>query len=705
MRVPRLPRPGETVSGDGFRASHGGKGANQAVAVARAGAAVTFIACVGADAYGRAAHEQLTREGLKLDHLRVDPEQSSGTALILVASDGSNSIAVAGGANHRLGLADVVRAGSAFAAAHALLLQLETPLETVQAAAALAASHGMPVILNPAPARPLPDSLYRLVSVLTPNETEAEHLTGIRVTDPSSAARAADCLLKRGARAIVITLGARGAWIATAAAQCLVPGFNVHAVDTTAAGDVFNGALAVALAEGQPLEQAARFANAAAALAVTKQGAQESAPTRSAIEAFLLANSPSSSPGDGWSEAIGNGTFPAQLICRPSALVESPIRRWMAPTDIGVDLEPDSAVLREFATQYPLEQAHLFTPPWRNHTMYGESVAFLQSDPGRPADGTLLFTPESVLHVRSSDGSIEYELGHDYTVDVARRRLVLPPGSRIPFLTRTELYVPKGSPHSMPHKVGDGETNLLYAERSFPPFQVEVDYTHREPWTGYMPAFAGAQLPQTLAKLRHHEGLTVGVLGDSISAGANASKTIPPFMPAYVALVQRGLEQAYGVDVTPVNLAAPSTTAVQGKDKLAALLAAAPDLVVIAFGMNDTNARDPDGFREQVQSLITSVRTRRPATEFILVSSSRANPEWNWSPAEEFPRYAVALQSLAGPGVAFVDLTAVWTELLSRKRYVDLTGNGINHPNDFGHRLYAQAILSLLVEPPDDSAR
>jgi ribokinase len=210
-------------------------------------------------------------------------------AFIFVARDGENSIAVASGANGRLAPADVKKAAGVFAGAGVLLMQLETPLPTVQAAADLAARHGVRVILNPAPACPLPDRLLRRVSILTPNESEAELLTGLKVDSPTAAARAADRLRGRGVETVILTLGARGALVATGTTQELVPGFAVKPVDTTAAGDVFNGALAVALAEGRELVEAVRFACAAGALSVTKMGAQPSAPKRSEIERFLRA--------------------------------------------------------------------------------------------------------------------------------------------------------------------------------------------------------------------------------------------------------------------------------------------------------------------------------------------------------------------------------------------------------------------------------
>jgi len=284
IQLDRIPRPGETILGGKFVMAAGGKGANQAVAAARAGGDVTFVARVGNDMFGKNAMAGFQKEGIRVDHILRDKASPSGVALIFVASDGENSIAVASGANGRLSPADVRKARQAIASASVLVMQLETPLPTVQSAAEIAAKAGVPVILNPAPACPLPNELLALVTILTPNETEAELLTGIEVTNDVTAAKAADCLRARGVRTIIITLGPRGAFVASEEFRGMVPGFKVKAIDTTAAGDVFNGALAVALAKQQSWAKAVRFANAAAAISVTRLGAQPSAPSRNEIE-------------------------------------------------------------------------------------------------------------------------------------------------------------------------------------------------------------------------------------------------------------------------------------------------------------------------------------------------------------------------------------------------------------------------------------
>ena len=287
IRLKRLPRVGETVIGGKLLAAAGGKGANQAVAAARAGGRVTLIACLGHDRLGDQALDSFIQHGIDVRHVSRNARAASGAALIFVSKKGENCIGVASGANDCLSPGHIRQARSAIAEARVLLMQLETPLETIEAAGRIAALNGVRVILNPAPARPLPDRLLRRVSILTPNESEAESLTGIKIKCATDAARAAKKLRSRGVETVIITMGVRGALISDGKGNELVQRFKVRAIDTTGAGDVFNGALAVALTNGDRLRDAVRFASAAAALSVTKIGAQLSAPTLPAIERLI----------------------------------------------------------------------------------------------------------------------------------------------------------------------------------------------------------------------------------------------------------------------------------------------------------------------------------------------------------------------------------------------------------------------------------
>lgn len=289
IKVPEIPRPGETLLGGQFQTFPGGKGANQAVAAARAGGEVVFIAAVGDDAYGAEAIKAYKDDGINTEYIKISKGVPSGIAMITVSQKGENAIAVASGANAELGPADLEEAEEPFIESEYMLIQLETPMDTVQKAVELCAEFDTRVILNPAPAAELKDDLLAGVDIITPNETEAEKLTGILVEDEASAVRAAGVLHHRGVGTVIVTLGSRGAFLSDSASgkQLMVPGFRVRALDTTAAGDVFNGQLAVALAEGQELEKAILRAHAAAALSVQEMGAQSSIPRREDIDNFL----------------------------------------------------------------------------------------------------------------------------------------------------------------------------------------------------------------------------------------------------------------------------------------------------------------------------------------------------------------------------------------------------------------------------------
>lgn len=285
----RLPRPGETVHGKRYTMSLGGKGANQAAAVARLGARSLFIGRTGTDSFGDLARARLGEIGVDLAHLTADPEAATGIALIAVDRRAENSIIVVGGANMRVDAGDVDKAASALAGARVLLLQLEIPMATALAAAAAMRAVGGLVVFDPAPAPPggLPPEAFHLADVITPNETETEALVGIKPFTHVEAADAAGKLVAHGARAAVIKMGARGVFYRDASGEGFVPPFAVTAVNSVGAGDCFNGGLAVALARGEPMGSAVRFAAACGALATTGPGGAASAPTLAAVENLL----------------------------------------------------------------------------------------------------------------------------------------------------------------------------------------------------------------------------------------------------------------------------------------------------------------------------------------------------------------------------------------------------------------------------------
>lgn len=287
LQVPSFPRPGETLHGSGYAVIPGGKGANQAVAAARLGADVAFIACVGDDSFGINIRDAFKADGMNVDAVMVEKNTPTGIAMIQVAATGENSICISGEANNCLTPARVKPFEYLIKAAEMLLMQLETPIATIKSAAETAHSAGTLVVLNPAPAQPLSDQLLKLVDIITPNETEAEQLTGIQVTDLSSAQQAADALHNKGIKTVMITLGSEGVWVSQNGTGQQIKGFSVNAVDTTAAGDTFNGALLTRLLEKATMEEAIRFAHAAAAITVTGKGAQTSIPYRQDVEQFL----------------------------------------------------------------------------------------------------------------------------------------------------------------------------------------------------------------------------------------------------------------------------------------------------------------------------------------------------------------------------------------------------------------------------------
>lgn len=284
IKSAHLPAPGETILGGEFFMNPGGKGANQAVAAARLGGEVVFVAKVGDDIFGQEAVQGFKNEGIDTDYIVVDPRNPSGVTTIMVDDQGENCIAVASGANGTLSPADIDKALARIDAADVLLMQLETPIPTIDYAASAGSEKWKTVILNPAPAQALSDDLLAKLDVITPNETEAEILTGIKVENTTDAEKAALALREKGVGTVIITLGSQGAFVMADSFTGMVPVRKVNAVDTTAAGDTFNGALAVGMANGLPIEAAVEFANKAASVSVTRLGAQASAPRLEELE-------------------------------------------------------------------------------------------------------------------------------------------------------------------------------------------------------------------------------------------------------------------------------------------------------------------------------------------------------------------------------------------------------------------------------------
>jgi acyl-CoA thioesterase I len=374
------------------------------------------------------------------------------------------------------------------------------------------------------------------------------------------------------------------------------------------------------------------------------------------------------------------------------ALSESGIARSEDPQLPGSDR---AAVVRM------LPELHLLEPIWLGTTAHRESFLPLQSAEGGRAAGRLAFPVKELLTVKSADGQRSYVAGSDFTLSDDRRQLLFTDEAKIAFVKPTELYPPAGAPNSYKHRTGHPEQNLLYSEGHwFHDRQIEVTY-HHDPveWPREVPAVAEKQLPETIARLRGGRPLKLGVSGDSITQGYNASgyTNAPPHMPPYPDLVAAQLQATFKSDVSLENRAIAGWSIVNGLTDLDKLLAGQPDLILVAYGMNDVGRRDPAWFRGQVQVLIERARKADPRIEIILVAPMLGNGEWIHTPREMFPRYRDALASLTGPGVVLADLTSIWEVLLKTKHDLDLIGNGLNHPNDFGHRLYAQVILSLLV--------
>ncbi|MDA1056105.1 MAG: SGNH/GDSL hydrolase family protein [Planctomycetota bacterium] len=345
-------------------------------------------------------------------------------------------------------------------------------------------------------------------------------------------------------------------------------------------------------------------------------------------------------------------------------------------------------------------QPSLLRPFWQGDTVEGESVLFIRDDATGEAKAVVLFPITELLSVCNSAGDKTYEEGRDYVWQRDSRELVLPAGSRIVSKTSQELRRPANSQkYQLTHRDGNGEI-FFGGQLEYHEMQTCITYKHApHAWNGPTPQTDAAALPNTTGRLRGGEALSIVLLGDSISTGCNASGWAEgaPFQPAYPDLLRRHLEANYAAQVTLTNLSVGGTSTPWGLSMVDKVVERQPDLVILAFGMNDSAGRSADEYKANTQAIIEKIRETLPDTEFILVASMLGNRDWIRLKHEAFPQYRDALASLCKEGIALADMTSIWTEFLKRKQDWDLTGNGVNHPNDFGHRVYAQVLSTLLV--------
>ncbi len=342
-------------------------------------------------------------------------------------------------------------------------------------------------------------------------------------------------------------------------------------------------------------------------------------------------------------------------------------------------------------------------PFWHSPVVARESLLFVAEGAREPASAPLLYSPTEIHSLTTADGSRHFVDGVDFVVDRERRRCVLTPGTHVPWVALDDLYPAAVDPQrAFMHTRGNASRFLLWAEGDvFHRQQVAMSYAHApDGWPAKSPAYAGLTLPRTAERLAAGQPVTICLVGDSISEGYNASGFVgaPPWQPSYGTLVATGLARAFNTHVTLRNLAQAGSASDTGQHSAVEICASEPDVLMVAFGMNDAGYLEADTFGANIHALVAAVRQIRLATEVVLVAPMLPHADWHYPVVERFPAYRDALASLCGPGVVLADVFSVWQEMLTRKRVYDLTGNGINHPNDFGHRVYAQVVLSLLLD-------
>ncbi len=341
-------------------------------------------------------------------------------------------------------------------------------------------------------------------------------------------------------------------------------------------------------------------------------------------------------------------------------------------------------------------------PFWLDDVMEGESVLFIRDSASEAARGSVLFPIQEIVSVRSSSGETTYEQGIDYRFEPGSREIIIPVGSRVVTTPSSELRRPANSQrHRLTHRDGNGEI-LFGATLEYHQMQTQVTYKKaNNEWPVPMATFDRAALPVTLKKLSNREPVSIVLLGDSISTGCNASAwgNGAPFQPAYQDLLVQHLEAHYDTQVRLTNLSVGGTSTPWGISKIEEVAKHKPDLVILAFGMNDSAGHSAQTYGKNTATMIANTRTLLPKAEFILVASMLGNRDWITLNHDVFPHYRDELAALCAPGIALADMTSVWNEFLKRKQDADLTGNGVNHPNDFGHRVYAQVLSTLLIDP------
>ncbi|HIE99487.1 MAG TPA: SGNH/GDSL hydrolase family protein [Planctomycetes bacterium] len=368
---------------------------------------------------------------------------------------------------------------------------------------------------------------------------------------------------------------------------------------------------------------------------------------------------------------------------------------------LGAALASNALMAQDASVNRWTYSPELLRPFWLSGVVEREPVLFVRDSKTGEARASLLFPIQNVIAIRNSAGDVAYQEGVDFRFRTGSREIVIPAGSRIVTKTPQDLRRPaKSQKHQLTHRDGNGEI-LFGAKLEYHEMQTCVTYaTASRDWPVQMPTFDIRALPRTVQKLRSHAPISVVLLGDSISTGCNASGWAEgsPYQPAYPELLQQHLETSYDSKVALTNLSVGGTATPWGLTMIKKVTEQKPDLVILAFGMNDSARRSAEEYGTNTAAMISKTREALPNAEFILVASMLGNRDWVLLKHDVFPQYRDELAKLCEPGVALADMTSVWTEFMKRKKDRDLTGNGVNHPNDFGHRVYAQVLSALLIE-------